>query len=600
MNIERIEQHGFKLLDLVEETSRVCIWRAVQTMLDRTVLLVILNEEAAADPLETGYFLQIAQHFAKLKSESLAAIFDIVSADDLHYAVLEHVEGKSIDEMLQQGGSLDFKHLMQVALSVTGALKQLWNHFNIIHRNIKGSTIRFDARGIAKITDFSLAIIASPDFDVSVIDKGHVLGAPPFLSPEQSRGDEVISTGSDMYALGALLYYAATGKAPFAELDAPEILNAHLRLQLTPPHLLKPALPPLFSRLLHKLMMKKPEHRYRNWEEVQHDLHCIVNGREPVCASTDLTRLSTIEADFSAQAQSDTPPPTFKIKPKKRNQYLSSMRDRHVMQHHEADEKNQRAMTQLLWWSVLMVWFAALFWYRTVLQIDPLRRQELRQRGEDIGAALEELIPLGQKQLEPELPAETPDMESDGATNALDISEEQVAVVARSATPDTPSATPDMPSATLDTIAAALAANDISAAIAAMTLDSQDYPQREALIALLQRVPSAEQIVAKHLLKNIDQPLVLNFKGVPRKVIPRAVKGHTVQLEANERSVNLDISTLTTEQKLNWIEKPVTVEEHIATAMLQLQSSEPAKAASYAAGCGALAGAVERAIVLLK
>jgi len=584
VNIERIEQHGFKLLDLVEETSRVCLWRAVQTMLDRTVLLVILNEESAVNPLEAQYFLQIAQHFAKLKSESLAAVFDIVSADGLHYAVVEHVEGESIDEKLQKDGSFDFKHLLQVALSVAGALKQLWNHFNIIHRNIKGSTIRFDARGIAKITDFSLAIIAAPDFDVSVIDKGHVLGAPSFLSPEQSRGDETISTSSDMYALGALLYYAATGKAPFSEQNAPDILSAHLTLQLTPAHHLNPVLPPLFSQLLHKLMMKEPKHRYQNWEEVQHDLHCIVDQREPVCASTDLTHLSTIKADFSERAQSDIPPPTFKLKPKKRNQYLSSMQDKHVIQHHEADEKSQRNMTQLLVCTLLAVWFVALFWYRTVLQIDPIRRQELRLQGEELSSSAEKLIPLRQKQQSPELPKAAPDLKSE-VLNEL---------------PDTPEGQDEMnlPSAVLDMIAATLAANDIGSAITAITLDSQNYPQRAALIALLRRVPSSEQMVAKHLLEKIDQPLVMNFKGVPRKVIPRAVKGYMVQLEANGRSVDLDISTLSTEQKLNWIEKPVTIEEHLAVALLQLQSQEPAKAALYAAGCGALAGAVERAILL--
>lgn len=586
MNIERIEQHGFKLLDLVEETSRVTIWRAVQTMLDRTVLLVILNEEATRDPLEAQYFLQIAQHLAKLKSESLAAIFDIVSADGLHYAVVEHVEGKSIDEMLQRGENLDFKHLLQVALSVTGALKQLWNNFNIIHRNIKGSTIRFDVRGIAKITDFSLSIIASPDFDVSVIDKGHVLGAPSFLSPEQSRGDDAISTRSDMYALGALLYYAATGNAPFSELPSPEILNAHLTQQLTPPHHLNPALPPLFSKFLYKLMMKEPKHRYQNWEEIQHDLHCIADGREPVCASPDLTHQSTVREDFSEPVPSDTPPPTFKIKTRKRNQYLSSMQDKHVIHHHEADEKNQRNMTQLLWWTVLAVWFVAIFWYRTVLQIDPLPHQALQPQGNGNNSANAEVIELEQRQQEPVMQEAAPDVESEDPVEVPGISEGLDKM--------------NLPPAVLDKVAAALAANDIGAAITAITLDNLDYPHKKALIALLQRVPSSEQLVANHLLRNIDQPLVMNFKGVPRKVTPRAVKGHTVQLEANERFVDLDISTLTTEQRLNWIEEPVTVEEHIAVALLQLQSPEPARAASYASGCGALADAVERAVLLLR
>lgn len=325
-------------------------------------------------------------------------------------------------------------------------------------------------------------------------------------------------------------------------------------------------------------MMKETKCRYKNWEEVQHDLHCLVDHREPVCASTDLTHTSTIVADFSEPAQIEPAQPSFKIKTKKRNEYLSSMQDKHVSQHHEADEKSQRNLTQLLWWAVLVLWFTALFWYRAVLQIDPLRRQELRKRGAEIGSAFEELIPFDHKQTG----LEGPDQESAGLTDSLPKSDRQDEI--------------NLSPAMLDRIAVALAANDIAAAITAVA----DDPQNEALTALFRQVPSPEQMVAKHLRKNIDQPLVMNVKGVPRKVTPKAVKGQMVELVANDRSVDLDISSLSIEQKLNWIDKPVTIEEHIAAALLQLQSTEPAKAAQYALGCGALAGAVEKAVQLRK
>ncbi len=581
MNIDRIEQHGFKLLDLVEETSRVYIWRAVQTTLDRSVFLVILNEETSADPLAIQYFLQIAQQFAKLKSESLAAIFDIVSEDDLHYVIMEYVDGETLDAILQSGASFDFKQLMQVALSVTGCLKQLWNTSRIIHRNIKGSTIRFDSRGIAKITDFSLAVIASPDFDIAVIDKGHVLGAPSFLAPEQARGDHVFTPCSDMYALGALLYYLSTGKAPFSELDAPEILSAHLVQQLTPPHLLNPAMPVIFSRLLYKLMMKAPEYRYQNWEELQHDLHCMVAHKEPVCARSDLIQLSTLKADFSEPQPDSEQPPTFKIKPRKRNQYLSSMQDRHVSQHHEADAKSQRRTAQLLWWGILVLWLALLFWYRSVLQVDPLKRQELREQGMKIGSAFEELIPAGQQA---EITDSGPDLQS-GTPSGAPLTAQAVS-------------TEKLPPALLKTVAEALAANNLAQAITAAGAAGTGYTQQQELIALLRRVPSPDQMVAAYLRKNIGRPLIMNFKGAPRKVSPRSVSNQIVQLEANERAIDLDISTLSVEQKLNWIDPPATVEENIAAALLHLQSTNPAAAAGCAPGCGALAEAVEAAVKL--
>ena len=300
MNTEIIKEHGITLLDLIEETSRVYVWNAIQTNLDRSVFLIILKKEPSADPVATKYFLQVARQFAKIKCDSLAAIFDIVSEDNLHYVIMEHVDGDSLDELLSEKKCLSYNQVLQVATSVTACLKQLWHNSSIIHRNLKGSTIRFDTRGIAKLMDFSLAIISDHEFDHEVIDKGHVTGTPPFLSPEQAHGGKTLTTQSDMYALGALLYYISTGKAPFAELDAESILAAHISKDLPPPHKINPKLPVSFSQLVHKLMMKEPEHRYQNWEELHHDLHCILDGKQPVCANVDILHLSTIVPDFTS------------------------------------------------------------------------------------------------------------------------------------------------------------------------------------------------------------------------------------------------------------------------------------------------------------
>ena len=555
MNIDLIEQHGFKLLDLVEKTSRVHMWRAVQTTLDRSVFLVILNERSATDPLKVKYFLHIARQFAKLKSESLTAIFDIVSEGDLHYVIMEDVEGESLDEVLRKEGPLNFKHVMQVALSVAGCLKRLWNNYHIVHRNLKGSTIRYDSRRIAKITDFSLAVVISEEFDISVIDNGHVLGAPSFLSPEQSRADETISTHSDMYALGALLYYISTGKAPFSDLEAPDVLSAQVSSQLPPPHHFNPELPLVFSKLLHKLMMKEPEYRYQNWDEIQHDLHCIISNKEPVCAQSNLEHKSTIKPDFTERAPEKEPQRSFKIKKKKRNEYLSSIQDKHVSHHHEFDLKKQRKTAQIILWSILVIWFTVLFWFRAVLQGDPQNQRDL--------------------------------LENDKQAKVASTNQGQQ---------ENPSG--NMPQTLVEAIAQALAQNDLSAAITAVANDNHEYSDKLEVLALLKRVPSSDNLVAKHLRKNRDKALVLNFKGKPRMVLPRGVNNNMVKLEVNGRFIYLKIATLNIEQKMNWIDAPVTTEENFATALLFLQGPNTAKVAKYAAKCGPLTEAVQKAVQL--
>ena len=578
MNIDIIEQQGFKLLDLIEETKRVYIWKAIQKNLERLVFLTILKEGPSADPLEVEYFLHIAKQFAKIKSDSIVAVFDIVSKGNLHYVIMEYVEGKSLDEMVKEKHTFDFKQIMQMALSVTGGLKQLWNNSRIIHRNIQGSTIRYDSRGIAKIIDFSLAVTADPEFDISVIDKGRVLGNPSFIAPEQSHADEIITAQSDMYALGAVLYYISTGTAPFSSMDANEILDAQLSSQLTPPHHLNTALPPLFSRFLHKLMMKDASYRYQNWEEIHHDLHCIVSDKKPICANSDLEHQSSIAPDFSViiSEVNKEPQLAVRIKKKKRNEYLSSIQDKHVSQHQDADTKKGAKTTQLICWSFLALWLVAIFWYRSVLQVDPIKQQDLLNRGKQAIKSFEVLIP--------ENNAESPDETTENTAERNSAKQnERIKEISRVATA---------------TLAKAIADNNLSYAIKALASTPDELPQKMEIMALLKGVPTSDQLVADFLIKNIGKAQVMNFKGNPHKVVPVKVANNMVTLEANGKSMDLDISILSVEQKLNWIGIPATIEENMAKVLLLLQSPRRTEAAELASACGVLAEAVEQAVKL--
>ena len=583
MNEEIIKAHGIDLLDLVEESSRVYIWRAIQKNLDRSVMLVILKEEPSADARETEYFLQIARQFAKLKCESLAAIFDIVSENNLHYVVMENVEGQTLDEIIRDEGRLPFNRVMQVATAITGSLKQLWNTSRIIHRNLKGSTIRFDSRGIAKLMDFSLAIIDSPDFDHEVIDKGHILGAPSFLSPEQAKGEALASVQSDMYSLGALLYYISTGKAPFAGLSIENILASHISWKLPPPHLEVPGLPVNFSRLLFKMMMKDPSRRYINWEELHHDLHCLMDGREPVCAKPNLDYISSIEPDFSEPERvAEEQPPSFKIKTRKRNEYLAGMQDRHVSHHHEADKKNSRNTFQLVMWVILLCWLVILFWFRAVIQVNPHEKEKLLNKRRQIGSVIEELIPGRDNRDNPAAAAEsTPATD----TRVTDRDNASSGIVP----------TEPMPPALLDSMAQALKAGDVPDAIALLEQAASYYPGSGYIANQLKNLPAEDELVARHLRNNIGKPLVLNIKGTPRTVVCKGVNDNAVQLEANGRTVDFEIAKLTPEQKSNWIGTPQNTGESIVLCILLLQTPLAEEAAKYAQECGPLAPVILKA-----
>ncbi len=591
MNEEQIKTHGITMLDLIEETSRVYVWRAVQTKLERSVFLVILKEEPSADPVATEYFLLIARQFAKIKCESLAAIFDIISEGNLHYVIMEHVDGSSLDEIIRDKGPLKYTQVLQVATSITGCLKQLWHNSSIIHRNLKGSTIRFDTRGIAKVMDFSLAIIDNPEFDPEIIDKGHVTGTPPFLSPEQVRGGRQLSTESDMYMLGALLYYISTGKAPFSELEAKDILAAHVSKTLPPPHTLNPDLPVSFSQLLHKLMMKEPQHRYRNWTELHHDLHCLMDGKKPICANVDILHLSTIVPDFTELEKQESQEPSFIIKTKKRNKHLAKIQDKHVIQHHEADQKSRQFRQRIIWCVALGSWFVIIFWFRAVIQHDPERREKLLKKSRGITSALEGLttkkteVFIQPIEIEPNAPpaAVLKPIEAETEENA-----EQ---------PD-PAPSLPLPAMLVNRLAQDFKRGDLNAAIATAADQSITFAGKDHLLETLKSIPQPDTVVAKHLKNNIGRPLVMNFKGQPRKVIPQSVSNGKVKLEANNRSVNVSIADLSAEQKSLWVDTPDTLQEYTVLCLLLLQTPQANQALIYAEHCGVLGPIIERAAAL--
>jgi serine/threonine protein kinase len=587
VNKTLIKSHGIELVELIDTTSRIYLWKAVQKTLDRTVFLLVLNDELSADEESSRYFILIARQFAKLKSESLAAIFDIVSDGQLHYVVMEYVEGFTLESFLQREGALPFDRLMQIATSVSSAMKTLWNHSRIIHRNLKSASIRFDSRGIAKLTDFTLAIIDAPDFDPEVIDRGHVLGAPSYISPERIGGNTPLTTQSDMYSLGALLYCLSTGKAPFAELRTEEILKAHLTESITAPHRIVTTLPVDFSRVLHRLMIKNPIFRYRNWEEVHHDLHALMEGREPICTQLDPTHLSTIEADFSQVADDLQPqkPTAFKIKTKKRNRYLSEIQDRHLSRHHEADQRSSLKKRNFILWSILVAWLAALFCFRVAVQSGRLSDNPAAMRAEaKIDGLISSIVPSVIDTVE---------------ESAANVSEprpvpDESAVTTLPA-PATNDQLPELSTKLRRQFAELLRGGNTDAVIGLLEKNTKTFNGREEMLNTLKNLPDADELVARHLSRNLNRPLNMNIRNIPRTVVAREVRDRIVRLEANGRTVDCDITDLTPEQKANWIGEPQSIGENIVLALLLLQSSNAAQATLYAKGCGVLAPVINEA-----
>lgn len=299
---------GFQVLDTLHQTSKTITVKAVQNSLDRTVAIIVLRPELAANPNEVRRFLGIARVCAQIKADGLPQIYDITSHSEQPYIVMEYVEGQSVADLVRQNGPMPAMRAVRIVQTVAEALDHAWRQSRLVHRNLKPSEIRIDNRGTPKLTDFGRATMILPDGQVTDgEDPGIVVGTPNFLSPEQARGNTAIDCRADIYALGATLYYMITGRVPFPDSDPETVLQKQVTDQIPHPRTFRPDLPASISGLLNRLMMKNLEDRYADWTEAMGDMQLALKNQPLRRRETPLKGISTIAA---MGALSDaTPPP---------------------------------------------------------------------------------------------------------------------------------------------------------------------------------------------------------------------------------------------------------------------------------------------------
>ena len=619
MNTSRIEQNGFRLIELVDDTSKTVVWKAVQQTLDRTVILRILKPEAAANPNEVDHFLTVARLIARVKSESVAAIFDIVSDGSLHYIVTEHVEGPTLEELVATQGPLPVDQALRIASSLIASLDQLWNSARIVLRNLKSSTVRLDPRGVAKITDFSLAITAGAGVDATAMDGGHIVGTPCFLSPEQAQGAHLLTTQSDMYTLGVILYHLSTGKVPFEDLDVVSILAGHIKQQVPPPHRINRHVPVSFSWFLHRLMMKNPNNRYADWDTVLHDIRLMLAGEEPSCVRPDEEYLSTISTDFDApreQAAPEADTPRVRLHRKATNRSIAAYQDKHLVDAHAHEIRKTDRTRAVVCWGVLFVWLALVFWFRAFYQLDPDNADTAQSLSRFKNAvslhvtdSLDELKALIERSAPEEPLPETPD-DPPSAGSKPDPAPARPAAVPAAETPppaapatvaqkSEPSAEPPVPSGIPENLRAslirALSLGDLAAARKAVQDCGELFQEKNALQKLLDETPDPDTLVADYLATQIGRPLLFEYNGKPRTVIPHGVENGIIHLESNGRGADIAISSLSADNKLQWMDRPKTPARCLAYCLTLMRSSRRAETLAQAAGCPLLADIIVRA-----
>lgn len=273
--INKIIADRYRVISLIGSGGMAHVYKAYDQIADRLVAVKVLKEDHKNDLEFVRRFEREAQAVLTLSHPNVVSSYDVGVDSELHYLVLEYVEGSTLKEIITNEGVLTPKHAVNIACQVLDALSHAHER-GIIHRDVKPQNVIITPRGKVKLTDFGIARDTAST--TRTFAGSNMIGSVHFLSPEQARGDEV-TAASDVYSCAIMLYEMLTGTVPFSGDNTVAIALKHLQEDITPPIQLNPKLPSSLSDVIVKAAAKRPHDRYHTAAEMKFDLQRSM--REP-------------------------------------------------------------------------------------------------------------------------------------------------------------------------------------------------------------------------------------------------------------------------------------------------------------------------------
>lgn len=236
------------------------VYKAVHIELGNVLAIKVLGLGKAVGDKDRARFLNEAKALAALNHPNIVKVLDFVSQEGIYYTFMEYVEGKTLQDVLnEQDGPMPVEQAVQILAPIARALDYAHNR-NIVHRDIKPSNIMITEDGRAMLTDFGIAKLAEAT-TVEVTRDGALVGTPTYMSPEQASAREVDGR-ADVYSLGVVLYRMVTGQAPFTG-SMIEIIQQHATSEPPPPSSINPKLTRRQEKCILKALAKSPDERYQ-------------------------------------------------------------------------------------------------------------------------------------------------------------------------------------------------------------------------------------------------------------------------------------------------------------------------------------------------
>ena len=284
-----IAQGKYQIIQKIGSGGMGAVYKASQPNIGRMVAVKILHAKLVSRKDLVERFSREAKALAHLSHPNTVRVFDDgMLEDNSLYIVMEHLEGKNLNQTIRQKGPMSVERALPMMIQVCGALEEA-HRAGIVHRDLKPENIFLCNQGglvdFPKVLDFGLAKVTDKEMRpgaVALTQEGMIFGTPEFMSPEQAQG-KTLDARSDIYSLAMILYEALTGKLPF---DAARPMEFIQHQVMTPPIHLDARVPgkafaPGLGDVLAKAIAKDPDDRYQSAAEFAAALSPYATGATP-------------------------------------------------------------------------------------------------------------------------------------------------------------------------------------------------------------------------------------------------------------------------------------------------------------------------------